>query len=527
MGLAHLCFTRHTCRLTSFFVRSLFTLVQTDRDLSFFLMSDLNSMPDTNSMTDRQKLVRTRNTKIVATLGPSSSSAEAIKALFLRGVDVFRFNYSHGTVEDHAKRMDIVRALEEEVGRPIAVIADLQGPKLRVGAFVNGGTDLTPGQSFRLDMDDTPGDKTRAYLRHPEIFSAVGEGDMLLVDDGKLALKITEMGKDYAITEVISGTHISDRKGVNVPGVLLPISPLTEKDRRDLSHALDIGADWIALSFVQRVEDVAEARRLINGRAPLIIKVEKPSAVEYLDQMIEVTDAMMVARGDLGVEMPPEDVPIIQKRIVKACRRAGKPVIVATQMLESMINSPTATRAEASDVATAVFDGADAVMLSAETAAGAYPNEAVNMMNRIAERVEHDPVYRSFLDADHLDPESTAADAITAAARQVARTIDAAAIVTYTTSGSTTLRAARERPDVPILCLTSNTKTARRMALCWGVHSVTTEDIKDFSEMVAKACRIAYDDGLAKEGQRLVVTAGVPFGTPGNTNVLRIAWVER
>ncbi|MEM8916149.1 MAG: pyruvate kinase [Pseudomonadota bacterium] len=478
-------------------------------------------------MTDRKSHIRTRSTKIVATLGPSSSSASAIRDLFERGVDVFRFNYSHGTQDDHANRMAIVRELEEETGRPMAVMADLQGPKLRVGSFVDGGADLTPGQSFRFDMDDKLGDAKRAYLRHPEIFAAISEGDRLLVDDGKVALRVMEAGKDYAETQVMSGTRISDRKGVNVPGVVLPISPLTEKDRRDLNHALDIGADWIALSFVQRVEDVAEARRLINGRAPLVVKMEKPSAIDQLEMMVEVTDAMMVARGDLGVEMAPERVPMIQKKMIRACREAGKPVIVATQMLESMINSPTATRAEASDVATAVFDGADAVMLSAETAAGAYPREAVDMMNRIAETVEHDPVYRTTFDNEHFDPENTAADAITAAARQVAHTIQAAAIVTYTTSGSTTLRAARERPDVPILCLTSKTATARRLALCWGVHSVTTDDVKDFPEMVAKACRIAYDDGLAKEGQRLVVTAGVPFGTPGNTNVLRIAWVDR
>ncbi len=478
-------------------------------------------------MTDRPKLLRTRQTKIVATLGPSSSTIDTIRELFTLGVDVFRFNYSHGTQEDHAARMKIVRELEKELNRPIAVMADMQGPKLRVGKFVDGKAALKPGQKFRLDMDETPGDSTRAYMGHPEIFEAIGPDSTLLVDDGKVSLKVKRVGKDFAETEVMSGTRISDRKGVNVPGVVLPISPLTEKDRRDLNHALDIGADWIALSFVQRVEDVAEARRLINGRATLVVKMEKPSAVEHIEEMVDVTDAMMVARGDLGVEMPPEQVPIIQKRIVKACRRAGKPVIVATQMLESMITSPTATRAEASDVATAVFDGADAVMLSAETASGEYPREAVSMMNRIAETVEHDPDYTAVLDAEHYDPENTAADAITAAARQVARTIGAAAIVTYTTSGSTTQRAARERPDVPILCLTSRIQTARRLALCWGVHSVTTADVKDFAEMVAKACRIAHEDGLASEGQRLVVTAGVPFGTPGNTNVLRIAWVER
>ena len=469
---------------------------------------------------------RFRLTKIVATLGPASSSPEMIRALFDAGVDVFRLNFSHGTHEDHAERLAAIRALEAELDHPIAVMADLQGPKLRVGAFANGPIALQAGQRFRLDLSTEPGDSSRVGMPHPEIFAALKAETDLLLDDGKVRLRVVECSPDHADTVVLSGTRLSDRKGVNVPGVVLPLSPLTRKDRADLAFALDQGVDWVALSFVQRPEDVAEARKLIAGRAALLSKLEKPQAVSHLDEIIELSDGVMVARGDLGVELPAEDVPTIQKRIVRESRRAGKPVIVATQMLESMVSAPAPTRAEASDVATAVYDGADAVMLSAETAAGSYPVEAVSIMDRIARRVEHDPLYRTIMDAQHPDPQQTSADAITAAARQVAHTIQAAAIVTYTTSGSTTLRAARERPEVPILCLTSNIETARRLQLAYGVHSVHSADVTDFNEMVQKAARAAHEDGIAVEGQRLVITAGVPFGTPGNTNILRIAWVE-
>lgn len=483
-------------------------------------------MTSSDTSPSRPPIKRARKAKIVATLGPASSTKESIEALFLAGVDVFRLNFSHGDQQGHADRLKIIRALEKKVGRPIAAMADLQGPKLRIGTFADGPIDISPGHKLRLDMQDKPGDAARVTLPHPEVFAAMSVGQKLLLDDGKVRLNVEHCGPDFAETTVEAGTKLSARKGLNVPNTILPLSPLTTKDRDDLRFALDIGVDWVALSFVQRPEDVAEARRLIAGRAHLIVKMEKPSAIYHLDELIEMTDAMMVARGDLGVEMPAEDVPSLQKQIVRKCRQAGKPVIVATQMLESMITSPTPTRAEASDVATAVYDGADAVMLSAETASGDFPMEAVSMMDRIAQRVERDPLYRRILDAEHYDPEHTAADAITAAARQVASTIRAAAIVTYTTSGSTALRAARERPDVPILCLTSNLDTARRLALCWGVHSEHTADVSDFAGMVRKACRIAYVDGIATEGQRLVITAGVPFGTPGNTNVLRIAWVE-
>ncbi|MFN4088348.1 MAG: pyruvate kinase [Alphaproteobacteria bacterium] len=450
-----------------------------------------------------------------------------ISALFAEGVDIFRLNFSHGTHQEHAARLDVIRRMERKHGRPIGVIADLQGPKLRVGTFPGGPVQLHAGGRFRLELGREAGDADGARLPHPEIFQALEIGTDVLLNDGRIRLRILDCGDDFADTEVITGGELSDRKGVNVPGVVLPLSALTDKDRTDLRFALDSGVDWIALSFVQRPEDVAEARRLIAGRAAVLIKLEKPAAIQRLDELIDLADAVMVARGDLGVELPPEDVPSLQKQIVRVCRDAGKPVIVATQMLESMISAPAPTRAEASDVATAVYDGADAVMLSAETAAGQYPREAVGIMDRIIRRTESDPHYRALLDADHWQPLANAADAISAAARQVARTIGAAAIVTYTTSGATALRASRERPDVPILGLTSDMRTARRLALVWGVHSVHTADVTSFASMVVKARAIAHRTEYAGIGDKIVITAGVPFGTPGATNILRIAWIER
>jgi pyruvate kinase len=469
---------------------------------------------------------RLRNAKIVATLGPASSSPEVIGALFRAGVDVFRLNFSHGRQEDHRERAALIRTIEGETGRPIGVMADLQGPKLRLGTFATGKATIATGGKFRLDLDKAaPGDATRAPLPHPEIFQAMAVGTELLIDDGKVRLRVDRFGDDFAETTVLTGGALSDRKGVNVPNAVLPLSALTEKDRSDLSFALGLGVDWVALSFVQRPDDVAEGRKLVAGRAGILVKLEKPLAIRHLDEIIELSDAVMVARGDLGVEMPPEDVPPIQKRIIHACREAGKPVIVATQMLESMINSASPTRAEASDVATAIYDGADAVMLSAETAAGSFPLEAVTIMSRIIARVEHDDLYRTAMDLTRRAPEHTSHDAISAAAHQVARTVGAAAIVSYTSSGATALRAARERPDVPILVLTSNLQIARRLALLWGAHCVHTGDVSNFADMVQKAIAFARDEGLAKEGENIVITAGVPFGTPGSTNILRIAWI--
>jgi len=469
---------------------------------------------------------RSRSTKILATLGPASSTLDQVQALFTAGADAFRLNFSHGTHEQHAARYQVIRAVEAATTRPIAVVMDLQGPKLRIGKLQDGAVQLERGAPFRLDLAPEPGDQTRVPLPHPEIFAAIGPGTELLLDDGKIRLGVERVGPDHAETVVLSGGRLSDSKGVNVPNAILPLSPLTDKDRRDLQFGLDLGADWIALSFVQRPEDVAEARRLVAGRAAIMAKIEKPAAIEQLEQIIDLADGIMVARGDLGVELPPEDVPGLQKRIVRAARGAGKPVVVATQMLESMIHTPAPTRAEASDVATAVYDGADALMLSAETAAGDYPAETVAIMNRIITKVERDPLYRSYLDAYHAEAEHTAPDAITQAARAVASTMRAAAIVTYTTTGSTALRAARERPDRPILGLITQFGTARRLALLWGLHAVVCEDAHNIAEMVEHACRHALVSGIAEPGSCLVITAGVPFGTPGSTNLLRIAWVR-
>lgn len=469
---------------------------------------------------------RERSAKIIATLGPSSSEEATIQHLFDAGADVFRLNFSHGTHEDQSARHSAVRAVEAKAGRPIGVLVDLQGPKLRVGQMRDGGVELKAGQRFRLDLDTTLGDAARAPLPHPEIFNALRPGLDLLLDDGRLRLKVLDCASDYAETEVTVGGILKDRKGVNVPAALLPVAALSPKDQADLRFALSLGVDWVALSFVQRPEDVAEAKKLIAGRAAVMAKLEKPAAFERLEEIVELADAVMVARGDLGVELPPEHVPSLQKQLVRVSRKAGKPVVVATQMLESMVTSPTPTRAEASDVATAVYEGADAVMLSAETAAGRYPVEAVSIMNRIMVQVERDPHYRKIMDAEHPDPQATANDAITAAAAQVAHTVSAAAIVTYTTSGSTTLRAARERPDVPVLSLTPSVATARRLTLVWGVHGVNTSDVRSIEEMVMRASRLALEHGIGKPGGRLVITAGMPFGTPGATNLLRIAWIE-
>jgi len=468
---------------------------------------------------------RHRNAKIVATLGPASSDAAVIRRLFEAGADVFRLNASHGDHDDHRARFEIIRALERDSGRPVGVLLDLQGPKIRVGGFTHGAVELVPGQAFRLDLDPAPGDAERVGLPHPEVFAAIEPDTDLLLDDGRIRLRITKAGKDFAETEVIAGGTLSDNKGVNLPKVALPIAALTDKDRRDLQFGLDLGVDWIALSFVQRPEDIAEARKLVAGRAAVMAKLEKPSAIDRLDEIIDLSDSIMVARGDLGVELAPESVPGLQKEIIARSRGAGKPVVVATQMLESMVEAAMPTRAEASDVATAVYDGADALMLSAESAAGTYPVEAVEMMARIIRETERDPRYRQFLAAEEADPEATAADAITAAANQVAETIHAAAICAYSMSGSTTLRAARERPPVPILGLTPIVETARRLAIAWGVHNVQTADATSFVDMVDSACQVALAEGFADTGDRIVITAGVPFGTPGSTNTLRIAWV--
>jgi pyruvate kinase len=466
---------------------------------------------------------RNRNAKIIATLGPASSSPEVIAQLFAAGADVFRINMSHGSQEDHRNRVRIIRDVERRSGRPIAILLDLQGPKLRVGRFAGGRTQLNVGAAFRLDLDGSDGDDTRVCLPHPEIFAALRPGTNVLLDDGKVHLAVEECGANFAHARVMAGGEVSNNKGVNVPGVVLPLSPFTGKDRSDLAFGLELGVDWVAPSFIQRREDLVELRELVGNRAFICSKLEKPAAVDRLDDIIELSDAVMVARGDLGVELPPERVPAVQKRIIRACRESGKAVVVATQMLESMINTPVPTRAEASDVAVAIYDGADAVMLSAESAAGKFPVAAVAMMDRIVAEVERDPLYRDSLNAQSPNPQPTAADAISDAMRRVALALPIAATVTYTSSGYSAFRAARERPASPILGLTPFLHTARRLALLWGVHAAVSEQVHDVEQMVVNACRIAVEEGFGSAGDLLVILAGMPFGIAGTTNLLRIA----
>jgi pyruvate kinase len=470
---------------------------------------------------------RNRKVKIVATLGPASASPEMIEKLFVAGVDVFRINMSH---TQHVLLEELhghIRRIETRLNRPIGILADLQGPKIRIGTFRGGEAKIEAGGRFVFDLDPAQGDATRVHLPHPEIFAAAKPGDNLLLNDGRLRVEIVKAAASRLETRVIFGGRLSDRKGVNLPDTVIPIPALTEKDRADLEAAANVGVDWIALSFVQRPEDVAEARQLVRGRAGVMAKIEKPSALNCLAEILEIADGIMVARGDLGVELPLETVPGRQKQITRAARKAGKPVVVATQMLESMITEPVPTRAEVSDVATAVYEGADAIMLSAESATGKWPDKAVATMDRIAQTVERDTLYHGILTAQRNEPQPTSADAISEAARSISERLNLAAIVCYTGSGSTGLRVARERPETPVVALTPIVATARRLALAWGLHCVLTADAQDLDDMVARACHIAFSEGFAQPGQRIIITAGVPLGTPGATNMLRIAFVGK
>ncbi|MBZ4690083.1 MAG: pykA [Cereibacter sp.] len=466
---------------------------------------------------------RLRNVKIVATLGPASNDYATIRALFEAGADVFRLNMSHGTHEEQRARHTIIRQVEADTGLPICILADLQGPKLRVGVFANGSEELVTGADFRLDLDPAPGTLMRVNLPHPEIFAALEPGASLLVNDGKIRLEVTDCGADYANCKVTVGGTISNRKGVNVPDVVLPLAALSDKDRADLEFACEMGVDWLALSFVQRPEDVLEARELAKGRAAILSKIEKPAAVKAYDAILAVSDGIMVARGDLGVELPVQAVPPIQKRLVRGARAAAKPVIVATQMLESMIESPMPTRAEVSDVATAIYEGADAIMLSAESAAGSYPVEAVTTMNNVAISVEGDPVYRDIIEASRTAVRQTVADAIVSAAREIAETTNIKAVCCFTQTGTTVSLVARERPRVPIMALTPLMETARRLSLTWGTHCVITEPQERFKGAVIAAARAALSYGFAHEHEQILVVAGVPFNVQGTTNILRVA----
>ncbi|MFD3190314.1 pyruvate kinase [Sedimentitalea sp. HM32M-2] len=466
---------------------------------------------------------RDRNVKIVATLGPSSETHAMIRALHEAGVDVFRLNMSHGTHEEIREKHRIIRQVEEELDSPIAILADLQGPKLRVGKFANGAVELENGAAFRMDLDTAAGNTHRVCLPHPEIFQALVPGVSLLVNDGKIRLRVEACGSDFADCTVIAGGAISNHKGVNVPDVELPLAALSEKDRKDLEFACNLGVDWLALSFVQRVRDVTEARELAAGRAAILAKIEKPKAVDRFDDILEASDGVMVARGDLGVELPVQAVPPIQKRLVRRCRAAAKPVIVATQMLESMIESPMPTRAEVSDVATAIYEGADAVMLSAESAAGQFPVQAVQTMDRVAIEVEADPTYEQIIAASRSVKGHSVAHGIVAAAREIAETTDIKAICCFTQSGTTALLTARERPRVPIIAMTSLRGTARRLALSWGCTCLMTGELERFKDAVVNAARATRKGGFASGDDQIVITAGVPFNVPGTTNILRVA----
>ncbi|MDG1531436.1 MAG: pyruvate kinase [Paracoccaceae bacterium] len=469
---------------------------------------------------------RLRNVKIVATLGPASDDYEMIRALFEAGADVFRLNMSHGSHDEIAVRHAIIRKIEQDVGRPITILADLQGPKLRCGEFKNTSEELEVGQKFRFDLDDAPGDATRVKLPHHEIFEALRPGATLLINDGKIRVTVEDCGKDFADCVVVAGGTISNRKGVNVPDVLLPLKALSEKDKRDLEFVCELGVDWLAMSFVQRPEDVYEGRDLVKGRAAILSKIEKPAAVEAFNDILRASDGIMVARGDLGVELPVQNLPPLQKRMIRACRRAAKPVIVATQMLESMIESPMPTRAEVSDVATAIYEGADAVMLSAESAAGDFPIEAVTTMNNVAIEVESDPTYRDVITASRGADKTSVADAIVSAAREIAETTDIKAICCFSQSGSTASLVARERPGVPIIMLTPLVSTARQLTLTWGLHCCQTGEVNRFKEAVISAVRAALKFEFATPKDQVVVTAGVPFNQPGTTNILRVAPCE-
>ncbi|WP_174966660.1 pyruvate kinase [Pandoraea cepalis] len=464
---------------------------------------------------------RERHTKIVATLGPASSEADKILRLVQAGADTFRLNFSHGTHEDHAARLRVIREVESDVGRPLGVLLDLQGPKLRLGTFLDGHAKLNAGQEFRLQLARVVGNGRVAQLPHPEIFEALSTGNVLLIDDGRVRLRVTSCGPDFAETVVETGGKVSDRKGVNVPDCALQLSALTEKDHRDVKFGLQLGVDWVALSFVQKASDIEELREIVGTSVGIMAKIEKPAAITDIDAIIAATDAIMVARGDLGVEMPPEEVPVIQKRLTRLCREAGKPIVVATQMLDSMVSHPAPTRAEASDVATAVYDGVDAVMLSAESASGDYPVEAVQMMSRIIRNTERDRLQRDTMGAIAATRRADAPDAIGAAIRTAADILPLSVCVTYTLSGASALRVAHERPNVPIIGMTPKVETARRLAVVWGVHAVHGDDVKSVEDMVLHATGVVRAEGFEPESRPFAIVAGMPFGTPGSTNFLR------
>ena len=467
---------------------------------------------------------RNRKAKILATLGPASSSQKIIEDMFIGGCDVFRLNFSHDTIENHRKNLETIRNLEKKYNHATCVLADLQGPKLRIGTLKNKEENLKKGNIFKLDLDNAIGNNERVNFPHQDIYEHLTPNTILLIDDGKIKLQIKEQKKDYLLTEVLNDGIISNNKGVNIPDIILPIESLTNKDKSDMKKALEMGVDWIALSFVQKAEDVLKLKELVNNKALVMAKIEKPSAVKNLDTIIQASDGIMIARGDLGVEMQTDKVPIVQKKIINRCRYFGKPVVVATQMLESMVANFSPTRAEASDVANAIYDGSDAVMLSGESAVGKYPIEAVKVMNNIIESVESDKDnFNLAMEEMIIKKKVDTTDAITNAAYYIAKNAGAKAVITFSVSGKTTIRMAKERAPVQIIGLSPNLSTARYLQLVWGVNSCHGEDAQSASEMVSIACSLAKEKKLVKQDDNVIITAGVPFGNAGSTNLLRIA----
>ena len=473
-----------------------------------------------------KKVSRDRSVKIVATLGPTSNTRDVIKELFVSGADVFRLNMSHGSHSELVLMYNMIRDLEKELDRPIGVLADLQGPKLRCGDFENGYVEVYEGSEFQFDLDANLGSNKRVNLPHKEIFDVLTKGSVVLVDDGKIKLEVIEAGQNKIKTKVLVGGTISNRKGVNIPDIILPLSALSSKDKDDLEFICNLGADWIGLSFVQRPEDIVEAKKLVRGRAAILAKIEKPAAVERFDKILKEADAIMIARGDLGVELPVYSLPPIQKKLIKLCRKAGKPVVVATQMLESMIEYPSPTRAEVSDVAQAIYEGADAVMLSAESASGKYPIQAVKMMDNVAKEIESDDSFRQIIETSRSEIGTDTSNAITVAAREVSERTVVKAICCFTHSGTTAILTSRERPKIPIIALTPELSIARRLALNWGLHCIVTEKVNRFKQAVIKAVRAAKNEGFASKQDKIIITAGVPFNIPGTTNILRVAPVD-
>lgn len=471
-------------------------------------------------------------TKIICTLGPGSADEATLEAMIRAGMDVARLNFSHGTHDEHAEMFGRLRHVADRVGAHVGVMADLQGPKIRTGELQDGEpVQLVDGAQLTITTEQVMGTAERVSTTYPHLAHDVCPGDRILLDDGVMELRVKSKTRTDVVCEVVHGGLLREHKGINLPGVNVSSPSLTEKDRADLEFALSLGVDYLALSFVRRPEDILELRGLCRRGehvTPIIAKLEKPEALSRLQEVVAAADAVMIARGDLAVELSPEEVPVWQKRIIAECALQDKPVITATQMLETMRDQPQPTRAEASDVANAIFDGTDAVMLSAETAVGKYPVETVSMMRRIAAVAEHEQArwrHREWLSHPD-DREEAIPDAISRAAVDVARGVGAAAIVAFTESGSTALKASKRRPRVPILACTPLPTTARRCSLYWGALPLVVSNITDTEQMIYQTGQEAKRLGFVATGDRVVITAGVPMGQPGSTNTLSVEIID-